>query len=613
MSGPPTFNRVNGAMLLPSRSGNSAGNANSQSILSSLLVNSNRTSGLIQSGLSTAVYPASSQLGAAAASFQQQQQINNQQQSFQHQLQSQHPQQFQLNHHGAFGGVNSSVHSRMPFHDFVPSVSSSSNQSTSIQQQQHLVLQPVSSAITVHQPKPRLPIVVQQHQQLQQQQLPSLSVIASGGNSGGGFRPPPSLVIDDARQQQSQSTPPPSLSLVSLTPPQTVDNGVQCGPSLDPAVPNLPAPLPPSNQEDCKSMRPAGMVAFRLSMSRRRNIADSIVEFERSKTSDGILSGRVDKARVSSVCVSSSSALPASTSVKKRKNLANSLLIRAGAELHLDSQQAIRLVHGCLQRRIRADIDSLLAGYFDSYVQPCLSNIRSCECQDDEQTEYQQQHKASFYRAVAEDLAAQFANSATTHQALQGQQQGESFGNSNSPFSAYRLDGESHSLLAGANSDRASVGPDTSFVVGSCVNRCLGLVSRGCQRVYDRHRHLYRYLCDAEDKRYLVERAHLSSSSGARTYLLLLDEVLQLLELPEYRSVSQRSIDRLKSSAFLLPVWFSRKVLPLATASAAASGAASASAAVASPANSSLVGGISEPVSPCSVTGVGSLSAPNSP
>ncbi|XP_054168020.1 deoxynucleotidyltransferase terminal-interacting protein 1-like [Oppia nitens] len=73
---------------------------------------------------------------------------------------------------------------------------------------------------------------------------------------------------------------------------------------------------------------------------------------------------------------------------------------------------------------------------------------------------------------------------------------------------------------------------ETLFVLGSKANKALGFGStRG--RLYTKHADLFRYIGDQEDKQWLHDN-HLMPPAGGRAYLLIKEDILDLIESDEY-------------------------------------------------------------------------------
>lgn len=75
---------------------------------------------------------------------------------------------------------------------------------------------------------------------------------------------------------------------------------------------------------------------------------------------------------------------------------------------------------------------------------------------------------------------------------------------------------------------------DTRFVLGSKANKALGFgATRG--RLYTKHADLFRYIGDQEDKQWLHDN-HLMPPAGGRAYLLIREDILDLIESEEYKN-----------------------------------------------------------------------------
>lgn len=85
----------------------------------------------------------------------------------------------------------------------------------------------------------------------------------------------------------------------------------------------------------------------------------------------------------------------------------------------------------------------------------------------------------------------------------------------------------------------------TLFVLGSKANVALGLAAqRG--RIYVKHPDLFRYAIDAEDNQSFYENNQKVVRFGRRAFFVLLEDILELLESPEYKSNPTARPDDLK-------------------------------------------------------------------
>ena len=82
--------------------------------------------------------------------------------------------------------------------------------------------------------------------------------------------------------------------------------------------------------------------------------------------------------------------------------------------------------------------------------------------------------------------------------------------------------------------DSSRLTTETRFVLGSKANKALGFGStRG--RLYTKHADLFRYIGDQDDKQWLHDN-HLMPPAGGRAYLLVKDDILDLINSDEYRN-----------------------------------------------------------------------------
>ena len=84
--------------------------------------------------------------------------------------------------------------------------------------------------------------------------------------------------------------------------------------------------------------------------------------------------------------------------------------------------------------------------------------------------------------------------------------------------------------------DPKRLSTETKFVLGSKANKALGFgATRG--RLYTKHADLFRYIGDQEDKQWLNDN-HLMPPAGGRAYLLIKEDILDLIESVEYKNAS---------------------------------------------------------------------------
>ncbi|CAH8476063.1 unnamed protein product [Schistosoma intercalatum] len=102
---------------------------------------------------------------------------------------------------------------------------------------------------------------------------------------------------------------------------------------------------------------------------------------------------------------------------------------------------------------------------------------------------------------------------------------------------------------------------NTHFALGSSANTWLGMgTARG--RIYSKHPELFRYICDNEDKAWLVQTG-LIISHGVKAYLVHAEQVHQIATQQINSHSSKADIEKLKT--FKLPNWFLQKVKTVAS------------------------------------------------
>ncbi|CAH8462713.1 unnamed protein product [Schistosoma turkestanicum] len=102
---------------------------------------------------------------------------------------------------------------------------------------------------------------------------------------------------------------------------------------------------------------------------------------------------------------------------------------------------------------------------------------------------------------------------------------------------------------------------NTLFALGSSANTWLGMgTARG--RIYSKHPELFRYICDNEDKAWLVQTG-LIISHGVKAYLVHAEQVQQIARQQVNSYSSKVNIEKLRT--FKLPHWFLQKVKSVAS------------------------------------------------
>ena len=97
---------------------------------------------------------------------------------------------------------------------------------------------------------------------------------------------------------------------------------------------------------------------------------------------------------------------------------------------------------------------------------------------------------------------------------------------------------------------------DTLFILGSRANKALGFgQTRG--RLYIKHPELFKYSGDQTDKEWLA-KANLMATTGGKAYLMVLSDILQLAQSPEYSSHPKQQPEELVG--FTVPPWMLDKM-----------------------------------------------------
>ncbi|GAB6026504.1 hypothetical protein CHUAL_012929 [Chamberlinius hualienensis] len=104
--------------------------------------------------------------------------------------------------------------------------------------------------------------------------------------------------------------------------------------------------------------------------------------------------------------------------------------------------------------------------------------------------------------------------------------------------------------------DASRITNETMFIMGSKANKALGFgATRG--RVYIKHPDVFKYCGDAEDKQWLYENSRMPATGG-KAYLLILEDIKDLLESDEYRNSPDLVLDALMG--FHVPEYMQEKM-----------------------------------------------------
>jgi len=108
----------------------------------------------------------------------------------------------------------------------------------------------------------------------------------------------------------------------------------------------------------------------------------------------------------------------------------------------------------------------------------------------------------------------------------------------------------------GAKWEAGRLATDTLFILGSRANKALGFgQTRG--RLYIKHPELFKYSGDQTDKEWLA-KAGLMATTGGKAYLMVLGDILELAESPEYSSHPKQQPAELVG--FNVPDWMIEKM-----------------------------------------------------
>jgi len=253
-------------------------------------------------------------------------------------------------------------------------------------------------------------------------------------------------------------------------------------------------------------------------------------------------------------------------------------LTRCENSIVTDPGQTLELVRIILQQEINTKIQAILSTYIESHLQPAVNNMKHNLGEENVPLRLVEdacisilENAKEVYMSRSPESPKKVNRSKSPGQVLK--RSISSVSNTNSPMAKKSC--VIKSGLGRPNTDLILVnksgrpvrreGPrweadrlekDTLFILGSRANKALGFgQTRG--RLYIKHPELFKYSGDQTDKEWLA-KANLMATTGGKAYLMVLSDILQLAQSPEYSSHPKQQPEELVG--FSVPVWMIEKM-----------------------------------------------------
>lgn len=265
------------------------------------------------------------------------------------------------------------------------------------------------------------------------------------------------------------------------------------------------------------------------------------------------------------------------SSIHQSLNTASSqtAMSRCQSNIVRDPTASLELLRSLVQNEINLRIQKVLAEVSETHFKPAIRNMKINLGEENVNWNVLDEVCVSALEAAKEiytgksDLKKQMRNVRCPNQVLK-----RSFsGTSNSPVTKKSM--LIKSGLGRPNTDLILVNkagrpvrregpkwesdrlhPDTLFILGSRANKALGFgQTRG--RLYIKHPELFKYSGDQTDKEWLA-KANLMATTGGKAYLMVLRDILELAESPEYASHPKQQPGELVG--FTVPEWMLEKM-----------------------------------------------------
>jgi len=254
-------------------------------------------------------------------------------------------------------------------------------------------------------------------------------------------------------------------------------------------------------------------------------------------------------------------------------------MARCQANMMTDPSQTLDTLRLILQPDINMKIQALLNDYLDSHFRPAWRNMKTNLGEENVPLRILDEVCANILENAKEvfqskiDQAKKVIRGKSPGQALQVLKRSSS-STSNSPLIVKKscviksgLGRPNTDLILvnkagrpvrreGGKWEAGRLATDTLFILGSRANKALGFgQTRG--RLYIKHPELFKYSGDQTDKEWLA-KASLMATTGGKAYLMVLDDILELAESPEYASHPKQQPGELVG--FTVPEWMIEKM-----------------------------------------------------
>ncbi|TRY74770.1 hypothetical protein TCAL_09196 [Tigriopus californicus] len=236
-------------------------------------------------------------------------------------------------------------------------------------------------------------------------------------------------------------------------------------------------------------------------------------------------------------------------------------MARARASALQDPREAMDLVRTLVQTNMTREIKAVMSKYAEAFFRPAFKNALANLGEDRVPPNLVEEVCAQALRSASETLfATQTMEASETHQSAGLKRPSAECGGLRplgSPVKKKKKNSKRHEHLHDRNSkpntdlilvsktgkpvrregpkwESHRLSPNSLFILGSKANKALGFgQTRG--RLYIKHPEYFKYSGDQEDKEWLAKN-QLMTTTGGKAYLMVLEDILELAQSPDYAS-----------------------------------------------------------------------------
>ncbi|XP_054257847.1 deoxynucleotidyltransferase terminal-interacting protein 1 isoform X3 [Macrosteles quadrilineatus] len=241
-----------------------------------------------------------------------------------------------------------------------------------------------------------------------------------------------------------------------------------------------------------------------------------------------------------------------------------------------NAAKSLDILRQNLQTSINKEIDGVLKKYLEKFFRPAIDNVRS----NLGGSSVNEEHVREVCRAMLDEAKQMYCgplsrggspfSDCETTSLIESRLRRT---HTQSPLLRKRkesdTDSETSQTVAlrkrisrpvSCNWDPARLSKDTLFILGSRANKVLGLGHvLGKGRLFIKHPQLFKYCSDSQDQDWLASHRHtLTPLASTKVYIMLLDEIKELVNSDEYRNSPSVLIHELKG--FEAPDFMLKKI-----------------------------------------------------